>query len=203
MSISKSGVIEAVATKQVTTRFGEKDTYSFKMEGEWYNAGFQKVPAKGSNVSFQYDEGRWGKELVKKSLTTNSAAGTAPAAVGGGANNSSQSARPVGSKGVFPVPTYDGQRSIIRQNATTNANYLLRTVKGEGSGNMPIPTNIDEYVTLLINTARQIESYTTGDADAQEAKKIAAATIAQAEWEQQKQAGEQEAGAATEEFFNG
>ncbi len=66
-------------------------------------------------------------------------------------------ARSYGGKGVFPIPLDDGQRSIIRQNALTNARELVcKTIK-DGA-------KIDTKVTdTIIGIAKEFEAYTAGD----------------------------------------
>lgn len=197
MAIQKQGVIEAVSTKQVKTRFGDKDTYSIKVGGDWYNAGFAKLHAgQGDTVTFEYDETKWGKQIVKGTL-----------AMGVGGNPASGSVTPnprtgtnTSGKGVFPVPTFDGQRSIIRQNAVTNANQMIRTAIENVDGFLP--NTIDEMLKVLIDTARAIESYTTGDSDREEAKRIASTMAAQKAWEAQHQAGMAEAAEDEEGLYN-
>ena len=65
--------------------------------------------------------------------------------------------RSYGSKGVFPIPLDDGQRSIIRQNALTNARELVCKTLKDGS-------KIDTKVTdTIIGIAKEFEAYTAGD----------------------------------------
>jgi len=199
MAIQKQGVIEAISTKEVKTKFGPKNTFSIKVDGEWYSAGFKQPPGKGTTVSFEYDESQWGKQLVKNSLYSSGTDGSGSGGVQGTSSSNSNQAKVTSGKGVFPIPTYDGQRSIIRQNATTNANYLLRTLLSHSDGCLP---SVDELKVLLIETARSIEAYTTGDTDKEEAKKIAASLVAKKAWDQQKAAGEMEAGITDDsEYF--
>ena len=41
---SMTGVVEAESTKDVTTKWGVKPTYSIKVNGTWVKCGFKKPP---------------------------------------------------------------------------------------------------------------------------------------------------------------
>lgn len=180
--MKKTGTIEAVSTKTVATKFGNKPVYSIKVDGDWYNAGFAKVPGKGTVVEFDYEESTYGKEITKKTLV---AKGQTTQATPGGLDvpdNGDKSRGQASNKGVFPVPVHDGSRAIIRQNATTNANYLLRTLVENGAiegGEL----EVEAALKLLVDTARYIEEYTTGDADKQVAMQAAMTMIKERAWQ--------------------
>jgi hypothetical protein len=162
-----TGIIEAVGTKEVKTRFGMKPTYSFKVDGEWYKTGFAKPPAgKGDTVSFAYTEGTYGKEVDAKTMSVPK---DAPSIDRGGAATpaSPRPAPSYGGKGVFPIPALDGQRAIVRQNALTNARELVVAA----SGGKPFPIS-DETTNAIIAFARQFEAYACGDLDAVRAREL-------------------------------
>ena len=164
MSLKMTGVVEQVGSKDVTTRFGNKPTYSFKVNGEWYKLGFKKAPAvvEGANVSFDYTPGKYGNEVDPMSVMPSTAAPTAPAAGVAGVPRSTGGGR----NGVFPIPAEDGQRSIVRQNALTNAREFYCARSGGKGG-----TYLDKYemdANAIIGLARIFESYTTGDRDLEE-----------------------------------
>ena len=179
--MKKTGTIEAISTKTVATKFGNKPVYSIKVDNDWYNAGFAKVPGKGTVVEFDYEESTYGKEITKKSLISKSAAPQADTSGGPDVpNNGKSTVSQSNNKGVFPVPVHDGSRAIIRQNATTNANYLLRTLIESGSlGEL----DLNQASKVLVETARYIEEYTTGDADKSVAKQAAIAVIKERAWQ--------------------
>jgi len=154
------GVVEGVSNN-----YGK---FSVLIGGVWYGtkaeyATFQK-PEKGDEISF--DNGGDGKKYLQKVTIVSS--GNAPAA-----NNSSSAvagkpaARGGYSRGSFPIEPLDGQRSIIRQNAVTNANSFLYNFGTSSS----IPPTVED----LIDIARQIEAYTAGDLDRERAKELAEA----------------------------
>ena len=162
--------IEQTDSKAVRTKFGEKKTYSFKANGVWYQTGFKFSGLNvGDVVSFDYTEDQYGKQVAVASI----AKGATPVLSGGSVPSS---ALPVGrapapsysSKGVFPIPALDGQRSIVRQNALTNAREL---VVAKQAGNL----SVSDYAKEIVRVARYFESYTTGDMDMEEVKSEMAA----------------------------
>jgi hypothetical protein len=156
-----------VSTKDVNTRFGNKKTYSFQADGAWYSTGFKdsKVVA-GSVISFDYETDDYGNQVDINSIVKGTAA-AAPAPASGGAKAAPYSG---GGKGVFPIPALDGQRSIVRQNALTNAREVLVAA----SGGKPFAVDIDQVAASTIALARRFEAYTTGDLDMQEVEREAA-----------------------------
>lgn len=127
-------------------KFGK---YSIKLDGNetWYNSNYEIKAQKGDVVEF--DDG--GKKYCQKLKVINSSgAGYAPP-TGKPASQAS------GRMGPFPIPAKDGQRSIIRQNAVTNANALL--------GNHGEPYTVED----LLQVASEIEKYTSGDLDVEKA----------------------------------
>lgn len=133
------GVVEAKSNKF--------DKWSILVDGNWYSSKYEIKANKGDEVEF--DDG--GKKYCQKlKVVSSGSVGAATPFTGKPA--------PTGGKGVFPIPARDGQRSIVRQNAVTNANTLL--------GNVGAPYTVDD----LIEVAREIEAYTTGDLDDMAAK---------------------------------
>jgi len=157
--MEKAGVVEAMGSKEVKTKFGMKPTYSFKLDGEWFSMGFTKPKfGKGDSVSFDYSETTYGNSVDAKSVSV----------TGGGAAPASASVvKPAfggGGKGVFPIPALDGQRAIVRQNALTNARELYVAAEGNSFGR--------EAAMDIIAVARIFESYACGDLDAEMAKEM-------------------------------
>lgn len=116
--------------------------YSIKLEENenWYNSNYEIKANKGDTVEF--DDG--GKKYCSKLRVVSS----------GGKGSTTVTPIKSSGRGVFPVPALDGSRAILRQNAVTNANTILG--------------NTRESYTLeaLLETARSIEAYTSGDLDA-------------------------------------
>ena len=140
----QTGVVEAVSTKQVNTRFGEKTAYSVKIEGQWYGNGFKSPGVdKGQQVQFDYKmQGNY------KNITSIVPTGAASAPSSGTTSSSS-----------WPIPKDSSRdRSIIRQNCVGNAIKLLELSKAK-----------DVDSATVIATARDLEAYCTGDLDAAEA----------------------------------
>lgn len=158
MATINNGVVASVSTKDVTTKFGTKKTYSFKLTGgDWYKTGFKDPKiSEGDVVSFEYTEGTYGKDC---DITTIKKTSGSFAASGGVADAPRPS---YGSKGVFPIPALDGQRAIIRQNALTNARELYQQGKKE-------VTMDNATASSIIAMARMFEAYTAGDLDMAEA----------------------------------
>jgi len=152
MSITNA-VVEAVSSKEVTTKFGAKKTYSIKLRGgDWYSCGFTDPKVhKDDVVSFEYEETTYGKQVTPKTLTKST--GVSATVV--------ESKPAYGSKGVFPIPLLDGSRAIVRQNALTNA----REFHAKSFGDKPFTYNVDTSAEHIINLARKFEAYTTGDLD--------------------------------------
>lgn len=168
--------VEQVSTKPVNTKFGQKTTYSFKAGGEWFKTGFKKHGLNvGDVVSFDYDNGAYGNEVQEGSIEKSAGAPTprvsTTAPVG-------KPAPTFSSKGVFPIPPLDGQRSIVRQNALTNARELVAgviiaskdaTTTGKTWGDRQ--AQLDVLSDEIVRIARKFEAYTAGDLDLESAKK--------------------------------
>lgn len=157
--MNTSGVVKAMHSKQVKTRFGMKDTFSFNIDDQWYSLGFKKPKfVKGDTIEFEYTESTYGMQVDDKTVVVKGGGVSVPTSVG----------KPVsfggGGKGVFPIPALDGQRAIVRQNALTNARELYcaggKVVFGK------------DAAADIIAVARIFESYACGDLDAAEAKKM-------------------------------
>ena len=163
-----TGIVEAVSTKDVNTKFGNKPTFSLKINGGWVKCGFKNPNASvGDEVEFDGNTGTYGLEtkavnIIRKGATVTSAAvgtsnTTSPTAVR--AASSSYAAK------VFPIPPLHGDRAIVRQNALARATDIYIAARGgkpfelEGS-------NLD----FVISLARKFEAYTAGDLDLAEAE---------------------------------
>lgn len=166
----ENAVVEAIDTKAVNTRFGSKTTYSFKVDGQWYRTNFKAHGLSvGDSASFDAKAGTYGNEVdpatIKKGAAT--VAAPAPATV-----TALPKATPTyGGKGAFPIPALDGQRSIVRQNALTNARELVAAAVFAKGGTL----DVESHPALIITIARKFEAYACGD----DAMEMAAAAVAE------------------------
>lgn len=154
-----NGVVELTGTREVDTRNGKKDTYSFKVNGTWYKTGFKNPGvSKGQIVSFDYTPGKWGNDVDVASIVIGGSATPPPP-------NSVQAPAKPFRNGGFPIDPLDGQRSILRQNAVTNAREIvaLSSVECESM-------SVEHLLSLILTTAKHIEAYTSGDDDMEAAK---------------------------------
>ena len=167
-----NGVVEAVSTKDVTTKFGVKPTYSMKINGAWVKCGFKNPGVDvGFTVDFDGQTGTYGLETKAVNIISRSAtpvpaaipvAGTASVPVpsksyGGGGGYKDK---------VFPVPALHGDRAIVRQNALARATDLYIAARGGKPFELESST-----LDLVIQFARKFEAYTAGDLDMAEALK--------------------------------
>jgi len=161
-----SGIVEQLGGKEVNTKFGPKPTYSFKVNGQWFSAGFKdpKV-AVGDSIGFEYEPDKYGNKLhdgsIKKGVAVTASAPSPTGSTGGGFS---------GRHGSFPIGALDGQRSIIRQNALTNARetYIAYAAQRD---HKDVPFTMDVHADNIIALARHFEAYTAGDLDMDAAMK--------------------------------
>lgn len=167
-----TGTVERMSTKDVTTKFGVKPTYSLMVDGAWIKHGFKK-PACNTGDEIQFDgiSGTYGIEAKDLVVTKKGAGGAVPiASVGTSPSHSYAGGR------VFPIPPLHGDRSIVRQNALARATDI--TIAARGGKPFEIS---DELTTLIIVIARHFEAYTAGDLDLAEANAEIAAEKAPVE----------------------
>lgn len=161
-----TGIVEAISTKDVNTKFGSKPTYSLKVNGTWVKCGFKNPNAgAGDEVEFDGNTGTYGLETKEVNVLRKGAGTPAPAAT----SNSTPVPTRTTSSGyaakVFPIPPLHGDRAIVRQNALARATDIYIAARGgkpfelEGS-------NLD----FVISLARKFEAYTAGDLDLAEAE---------------------------------
>ena len=159
-----TGIVEAVSTKGVNTKFGNKPTYSLKVNGTWVKCGFKNPNASvGDEVEFDGNTGTYGLETKAVNIIRKGAA-VAPAAT---SNSTPAPARTAGSgyaAKVFPIPPLHGDRAIVRQNALARATDIYIAARGGKPWELEA-TNLD----FVISLARKFEAYTAGDLDMAEA----------------------------------
>lgn len=164
-----SGVVEAVSTKDVTTKFGVKPTYSFKVNGTWIKCGFKNPSVDvGYTVDFDGVTGTYGIET--KAVNILSRAIAAPVVTASTAVPTTAVPKSYGGGGykdkVFPIPALHGDRAIVRQNALARATDLYIAARGGKPFELEAST-----LDLVIKLARKFEAYTAGDLDMAEAMK--------------------------------
>jgi hypothetical protein len=119
-------------------------------------AGIDQVRV-GDEVSLNYaQKGQYTNILGQ--ITKTGVTGTPQPVTFTGNLNSKGSPKGAWSKGVFPIPKTDGQRSIIRQNSVTNAVKMV----SECSFHQPTP---EDTAKLVIEIAQIFEDYSAGDID--------------------------------------
>lgn len=154
-----NGVINSLWTKEVTTKYGEKPVTLFSVEGQdgTFNLGFGKQQvAEGDEVSFNHQDLKYGEYPVDKNTLKivsrgNKVEAPAPAPKNTGSKGGY-------SRGNFPLDFTDGQRSILRQHAFTQARELL-TAQLESGERSPEDLTVAEIIAAAYN----IERYTSGD----------------------------------------
>ena len=132
--------------------------FSIRVDGNFYNSKYEIKCNVGDTVEF--DAGTSGKYCNK--LRVLSSSGEAPSAA-----PAKKAHSPGGSRGVFPIPKTDGQRSIIRQNALARAVEVIALMP-EGMESR------EDIAAEAIRLAMEIERYTTGDLDAEAEEKAKA-----------------------------
>jgi hypothetical protein len=169
-----TGIVEAVSTKDVNTKFGLKPTYSMKVDGNWVKCGFKTHGASvGDEVEFDGNTGTYGME-TKAVNVIRRGVGAAPST---GVTSSTAPAAPTKTYGgggfkekVFPIPALHGDRAIVRQNALARATDIFIAARGGK------PFELDESTfSLVIGFARKFEAYTAGDLDMAQAEAESAA----------------------------
>lgn len=164
-----SYTIENITTKEVTTKFGPKPTYTIHAGGERFSYGFKKPTfAIGDTIDFQYTENTYGKNVDLASVRMLSKGTGAPAPAAPATGGSKPSYSPPAK--VFPIPPLHGDRAIVRQNSVTNATKAVADMLGktEYSGTM------EDYASEIIRLARMFEAYSCGDLDLAKAEEMSA-----------------------------
>jgi hypothetical protein len=169
-----TGTVEAIQTKDVTTKFGVKPTWSIRVAGKWIKCGFKNPNVEaGYTVDFDAIQGTYGLEtkavnIVARGGVAPAPAATAPMPVATSAAAIAPSApaktyTPYKEK-VFPIPPLHGDRAIIRQNALARATDIYIAARGGKPFELEGAT-----LDLVISFARKFEAYTAGDLDLAEA----------------------------------
>lgn len=163
-----SGVVEAVDSKLVNTKFGQKSTYSAKVGGTWLKFAFKNPGLNvGDNIEAEYNVSQYGNDVQSFVKTSGVSAPTTTA----GTASAPAAARPAPTSraGSFPIPALDGQRAIVRQNALTNARELA--IASLGTTVVALTKKeVEKVADNIIELARKFESYSCGDGEMEAAK---------------------------------
>lgn len=159
-----TGIVEAVSTKDVNTKFGNKPTFSLKINGGWVKCGFKNPNASvGDEVEFDGNTGTYGLETKAVTVLRKGAA-VAPAAATSNSTPAPKAVSGYAAK-VFPIPPLHGDRAIVRQNALARATDIYIAARGGKPFELEA-SNLD----FVISLARKFEAYTAGDLDLAEAE---------------------------------
>lgn len=171
--------VEAISQNDRKTKLGIKPVYGIKCDdGQWYNLGFNKPTfAKGDEIDFEFTNDRFGNQVKFETIKINGSAVSKSAAPStrsfprGGAGVTADSPYATRSARPFPIPLTHGDRSIVRQNALTNAreliisnDYFMKNKTGQF-------LNSEELAREVVRIAHIFESYSAGDEERRAAEK--------------------------------
>jgi hypothetical protein len=156
--------VEAISTKQVKTKRGLADTFSIKCDdGVWYGLGFDKPTfAKGDDITFDFENTAYGNKIKFETVKINGSAAPSVSKPSGGLTSYQPKApyTPAASR-PFPIPLTHGDRSIVRQNALTNARELVCATFGSTG----VVVDDAAVAKRILNIAQMFEEYSAGDAE--------------------------------------
>ena len=145
--------VNGVVKAKSANKFG----FGIMINDKWYNSKSEISCNKGDEVEF--DDG--GKAYIRDLKVTKGGSGVATSSGGSMVNKGTTGTSYA--RGVFPLATNDGSRSIVRQNSITNAVALYTHVI---DGDAP-PEELENIAYSVINIARIFEKYSSGDLDAE------------------------------------
>ncbi len=150
-----TGVVTNLSSRIVTTKYGPKPVFALTVDGTEYDAGFAKknTAAIGTTVTLDVEMDKYGKMKINNLSMGGSAAASPPSVVA----SKPTATTSYGRDRPFPIPLTHGDRSIVRQNALTNARELVSsgTLASDGMSDGAIAERI-------IQLAYAFESYTSG-----------------------------------------
>jgi hypothetical protein len=147
----------------VKAKSANKFGFGIMVNDKWYNSKSEIGCSKGDEVEF--DDG--GKNYIRDLKITKGSSDTTTTSSSPMASKGSSGASYA--RGVFPLATNDGSRSIVRQNSITNAVALYTSVVGDVVSK---PEDLENVAYSVINIARIFEKYSAGDIDAELNKQI-------------------------------
>lgn len=148
-----SGSISAINAHKKTSAAGKPYTlYTITVDGNEYEVGFKKPSAdRGDTVTFDW-ELKYGRKAIVDGSLSKGAASAGSTSVSVSASRGGFAPKP------FPVPKDHGDRSIIRQNAVTNAREIVKQYGPPLEGE-----TLENYTARIIDVAMLVEAYTSGD----------------------------------------
>lgn len=173
-----SGVVTNVTYNSLMSKNTGKPfkVYSIEVNGAWYECGFKAPCAVGQSVTFEYSLNYGKNKITDGTLSVGSA--TFGAAMAGAAPISPRASAPqttAATGKTFPVPKNSPERSIIRQNAMTQAREiladsgslagLLKEATPTAVGEVFVPTDeqLDVVAAVVISLAMRFEAYACGE----------------------------------------
>ena len=165
--MNASGTVLEVTSKDVSTKWGTKPVWSFKLsDAQWYKTGFKKPPLSAGQevVSLEYIPSRYGNEVKEGTIVVGGSVPVQTNLV----LTSVEPAAPVKTypiRGTFPIPALSGERSIIRQNALTQARELFTASIGNTPERSVTEKVLIAQVEIIKRLARLFEGYSAGDDD--------------------------------------
>lgn len=158
-----AGVIDSITSKTVSNG---GTVYTAHIDGQEINLGFQCNHSEGEYVELEVESTKWGLQVPRtfggrKTGGTNSAAPARKQAT----STASTSVQ-------FPVNPNSKDHSIIRQNALTNANTMVRNAC-QYSEDGEFKTR-EDYYNEVIRAAYNLAGFAMGTLDKELAKQLAA-----------------------------
>lgn len=157
MSHQIKGVVDRTTTKTVTTKYGDKPTFTYTVDGVDFSSGFKREHQDGEMVSVEVE---WKYNQWQKMPGFNGEGKPAATAGGGtgGATVTQGNFTPKGG-GTFPIDIKSGQISIIRQSSMNRAVEIMGHLLG-----FKILDSLteDEYMKKLFEIAMTITDFGSG-----------------------------------------
>lgn len=164
MSEVLAGVIDSIHTKDVQTKFGQKQVYHATIKGHDVNLGFKTELAQGENVTLHVEHKYGGYQL----LDTPAPTGTLP--VGSQPAAAATAKAPVGSH-AFPVALNSNGTSIVRQSSLNRAVEAVHKLIDSG---LFTPKDETAYQNKVFEYAYMFTDFGTGQREVKEAAARAA-----------------------------
>ena len=162
MSHQIKGVVDRTTTKTVTTKYGDKPTFTYTVDGVDFSSGFKREHQDGEMVSVEVE---WKYNQWQKMPGFNGE-GKPAATAGGGTGGTTVTQGNFAPKGggTFPIDIKSGQISIIRQSSMNRAveimGQLMEHMYTDDNGNTTITE--DEYMKKLFEIAMTITDFGSG-----------------------------------------
>jgi len=158
MSHQIKGVVDRTTTKTVTTKYGDKPTFTYTVDGVDFSSGFKREHQDGEMVSVEVE---WKYNQWQKMPGFNGEGKPAATAGGGtgGATVTQGNFTPKGG-GTFPIDIKSGQISIIRQSSMNRAVEIMGQLLSNGI--LSSTMSEDDYMKKLFEIAMTITDFGSG-----------------------------------------